>query len=94
MALILYTCSYQEEVEQYLTMFRQEGINFEYVNENPEAKNTQYGCFDKKPYMNIILDDKAGFEGDLDEDGVNDWLRIKQVLAKIDQQIYEAANHS
>jgi hypothetical protein len=81
--LILYTCSHEEDVNKYLSMFKRDGVNFESVNTNPYAASTDYACFDQKPYFNSILDDKAGFDADLDEDGVNDWLRIKQLLEKL-----------
>ena len=48
--MILYTCSHPHEVEQYLAYFRNKGVVFEYVNENPEVKTELggYGCYDKK----------------------------------------------
>ena len=66
--LIMYTCSHPNEVQQYLTFFNDNGINFEYVNENPEVKTNigGYGNYDTKPYFNVIMDDKAGFDGETD----------------------------
>lgn len=66
--LILYTCSHPHEIEEYLNYFKSLNINFKYVNENPEVKTdiNGYGCYDKKPYMNLILDDKAGFNPDIE----------------------------
>lgn len=57
----LYTCSYPEEIERYQKVFRMNEINFKYVNNNPEAANTYFGCFDHKHYTNVLFDDKAGF---------------------------------
>lgn len=61
--LIMYTCSHPHEIEQYLSLFKQNDIHFDYVNENPEVVTQAdgYGCYDKKPYMNLLFDDKAGF---------------------------------
>ena len=55
--------------------FEENGIHFDYVNENPEiATNLEgYGNYDKKPYMNVLFEDKAGFDGDTDWDSVL-WL--------------------
>lgn len=60
--LILYTCSWEHEIAEYLKMFEEEGIHFKYVNCNPDAENTTYGCYDFKPYFNILFDDKSGFD--------------------------------
>lgn len=67
--LILYTCSHPHEIEQYLELFVKHQIHFDYVNENPEVKTDLggYGCYDKKPYFNILFEDKAGF------DPLTDW---------------------
>lgn len=60
--LILYTCSYEEHMEKLMDELRNEGIIFDYLNENPECKDTEYGTYKKKPYFNVLLEDKAGFE--------------------------------
>lgn len=64
--LILYTCSYPEEIAQYVSFFKDHQIHFDYANENPEAGNTAYGFFEHKPYFQILLEDKAGFEPNTD----------------------------
>lgn len=71
--LILYTCSHNHEILEYLEFFKSKGVNFEYINENPEVKTDLggYGCYDKKPYFNILFEDKAGFDAE------TDWLRVK-----------------
>jgi len=71
---ILYTCSYPKEIEQYHEFFATHGIRFDYVNENPEVTNGGYGYYEDKFYFNVLLDDKAGFDGN------HDWLAIDQVL--------------
>jgi len=78
MALGLYTCSHPHEINEYLSFFNSNGINFEHVNENKEVKTvpTGYGCYDKKPYFNILMEDKAGFDPD------NDWELIIEFLNK------------
>jgi len=76
MKLIMYTCSHPEEIEQYLTFFKEHGITFLYVNKNPDVTDTLYGDFSGKPYMNVLLEDKAGFDPN------EDWAKLKKTLKK------------
>lgn len=46
----------------YDDKFCNDEIFFNYINENPEVPSTFYADFDTKLYMNVIIDDKAGFE--------------------------------
>ena len=80
--LILYTCSWPEEIEKYLDFFKKQGINFEYVNKNPEVTNAAYGCYDDKFYFNVLLEDKAGF------DPFKDWSKILDLLNKTPELEY------
>ena len=64
--MILYTCSHPHEIEKYLAHFDRHGIQFDYVNENPEVNNSHYGCYDRKPYFNVLFEDKAGFDANED----------------------------
>ena len=75
--LVLFTCSYPHETEKYKAFFQEHGIEFKYVNENPEAKNTAFGHFEKKFYFNFLLDDKAGF---LPED----WSEISAAIDELE----------
>lgn len=61
---ILYTCSHPHEIKEYIDLFLSQGITFDYINENPEVETdvNGYGCYDKKPYMNVLFEDKAGFD--------------------------------
>ena len=61
--LIMWTCSTEEDRNEYNEMFAKEGIKFDYINENPEVQGKlKWGDFDSKMYANLVLDDKAGFE--------------------------------
>lgn len=60
--LILYTCSWDKEIQEYLEMFKEDGIEFKYVNKNPDIKNTAYGNYRYKPYFNVLFEDKSGFD--------------------------------
>lgn len=75
--LILYTCSHPHELDQYNKYFHSHGIHFDYINENPEVKSADYGCFDTKIYFNVLFEDKAGFDPE------TDWLRVKELLMKM-----------
>ena len=68
--LILFTCSYEENTNKILELFKKDRIIFDFVNENPEAKNTTYGDYSKKIYFNVLLEDKAGFDPE------KDWEKI------------------
>jgi len=80
--MILYTCSHPHEIEQYIEYFKDNDIKFDYINENPEiATNLEgYGNYDKKPYMNVLFEDKAGFDGDTDWIKVYEFLKAKKGL--------------
>jgi len=64
--LILYTCSHEQNIKYILELMKKDGINFHFFNENPEAKNTEYGDYSRKLYFNVLLDDKAGFDPEED----------------------------
>lgn len=60
--LILYTCSWPHEIEQYIKMFEKNDIFFKNANKNSEIKNSDYGYYNDKPYFNVLFEDKAGFD--------------------------------
>lgn len=61
--LILFTSSYPNEIEKYISDFAKDDIHFNYVNENPEINTSDsFGYYDKKMYFNVLFDDKAGFD--------------------------------
>lgn len=74
--MILYTCSHPHEILEYKKFFESHGINFIYTNKNPEIKTDLkgYGCYDDKPYINVLFDDKAGFKGE------SDWLPVLKLM--------------
>jgi hypothetical protein len=78
-ALILYTCSYPHEIEQYLALFADHSIQFDYVNQNPEIANGGYGYYQDKFYFNVLMDDKAGFDGE------HDWKEVLMVIQKFEK---------
>jgi hypothetical protein len=60
--LILYTCCWPDEIEEYKEMFEENNIHFKYVNKNPDVGNTTYGNYEEKPYFNVLFEDKSGFD--------------------------------
>lgn len=64
--LILNTSSYPDQIGRFLDKLENDNIHFDFINENPMEKNTEYACFDKKFYFNVIIDDKAGFDAETD----------------------------
>ena len=71
---ILYTCSYPVEIEQYIAYFKEHDIHFDYINQNPDVIDSGYGYYKDKFYFNILMDDKAGFDGE------NDWKEILKLI--------------
>lgn len=75
--LILWTSSHYDSIINILDRLKEQGVEFKYINANPECFNTELCDFTQKPYFNVILDDKGGFEGN------TDWLLIKKELEEI-----------
>lgn len=66
--MILFTSSYPDEIKIYVNKMKQDNIIFKYINENPDISDAKgcFGCYDKKPYYNVCMEDKAGFDPDID----------------------------
>ena len=79
MCMILYTSSHQDSIKDIMAWFAEHNIRFDYVNENPECKNTELCDFTQKFYMDVLLEDKAGFVGK------TDWSEIKLALMDINE---------
>lgn len=76
--MAIYTCSHPHEVAQYREYFEEHGIKFEFVNRNPEVKTEEggYGYYEDKPYMNVLFEDKAGFDAE------TEWEEVREYLTK------------
>jgi hypothetical protein len=70
---ILWTSSHDDAISDITSRF---DLKFNYVNMNPECPSTELCNFHTKLYFNILLDDKAGFDGN------TGWETIKQTLIK------------
>lgn len=80
--LILFTCSWPDEIKKYLEYFEKNDIKFKYVGENPEVENGDLGCYNNKFYFNILLEDKAGFDCERDWQIVENFFERRPVLPK------------
>lgn len=76
--MVVYTCSKPEQIVKYIKFFEENDIIFTYINENPEVKTGEdgYGCYDKKPYISVLFEDKAGFDGE------SDWALVLDLVTK------------
>lgn len=52
-------------------------IFVDFINDNPLEEDTKYACFDRKFYFSVLLDDKAGFDPDVDWDRIIQYYKIK-----------------
>lgn len=77
--MIIYTCSHPHEIQEYVKLFDEFGIKFKFINENPEVETqvNGYGCYDKKPYMNVLFEDKAGFDPEVEWKEVLELMKSK-----------------
>ena len=79
--LILWSSCHPDKLKEYARHFLDDGIRFDYINENPEVENTHLQNFEEKLYMNVGLDDKFGFDAE------NDWDIVYQVLIEFPENI-------
>lgn len=81
--LILSTSSHPKEIGQYMEFFLEHGVEFDYVNCNPEVATDKgdFGYYEDKYYFNIMLEDKAGF------DPYNDWQAIITLLNELENEL-------
>tara|TARA_R100000951_G_scaffold115245_2_gene122710 strand:- start:5738 stop:6181 length:444 start_codon:yes stop_codon:yes gene_type:complete len=68
--MILWSCSPDKKIEQYVNNFHTDSIVFDHVGHNPDVANNEYGNYRHKMYMNVLFEDKAGF------DPGNDWWEV------------------
>ena len=83
MVIIIWTSSYAKDYQKLKEWFWDtHQIKFDYHNENPECGNTEYAEFTTKPYFNILIEDKCGFQME------TDWKKVKDTLVEIGQWHY------
>ena len=73
--LILFTGSTNTYIKKFLKVAKEKDIHFDFINENTEVNSSdrESFCAKSKLYFNVLLDDRAGFEG-------KDWKDIRNLL--------------
>ena len=79
MCLILYTCSHDSYVKEVLRWMETNGVQFDYINENPEVESDDLRNVGGKFYFDVVLEDKAGFDLNYD------WGNIKGALEELEE---------
>lgn len=77
--LIMHTSSYEDKITRYDEVFADLGIKFKYINFNPEVKNNDFACFSDKFFLDIGIDDKYGFDANVE------WKEILDYLEKMEK---------
>ena len=88
--LILWSSSLPETNLKYQREFKERGVIFSAINANPFEEDTVYADFKSKPYMSVILDDKAGFDAKDDWEALYDYfisLKAFDLLYKAHHQL-------
>ena len=75
--LVLWTSSHKDAIDDIYLWLCNHNIYFDYINENPECTSNDLLDVSSKPYFDLLFEDKAGFNGDLD------WLVIKNTLIEL-----------
>lgn len=57
--VILWTCRHGKELEEAVEWCKEQGLTFDYINENPPEKIPIYGD-SRKVYADLYLDDHSG----------------------------------
>jgi len=80
--LILYTSTSRENLEPFYKWCVYNDIIFKYLNENPECASNKTGDFSKKFYFNVLLDDRAAFDPDVDWQDVIRSLNVADIMTE------------
>jgi hypothetical protein len=77
--LILFTSSYHSKCSELESKLHDMCVYIDFINENPDVPNTEFGDFESKFYYNVLLDDKSGFEPESDWGELKQWLLINMI---------------
>lgn len=76
--IIIWSSCYPKEWWENIGDWLSKQIYHDFLfNYNPYIQNTDTGCFDRKFYFSILLDDKAGFDPDTDWKLIYEYLKNK-----------------
>ena len=76
--IILWSSCYKSDKVLIKKLFELNDIKVLSFNSNKEVQNTNTGNFNEKFYFSVILDDKAGFDPDIDWREIYEYLNNKQ----------------
>lgn len=80
MYMFVFSSTHPEPLQEITSWIETQGnIRFDAININPDCKDTHLCSFSYKPYFDIFLDDKAGFNASVD------WEEIRRVLTLLDE---------
>lgn len=80
--LIIYTASHEGPARGVISWLAEHDIKIFALNENPDHTGTDLCDFSRKFYFDILLEDKAGFEG------WKDWFHIMKELQRMGKWEY------
>jgi hypothetical protein len=78
--IILWSSAWGDQQQPIVDFFDKHDILVNYFNENPLVQSTYTGCFAKKFYFSILLDDKAGFDPSTDWQVIIDHMKNQESL--------------
>lgn len=73
-SLILWSSTHESAIKDYVEHFKENGIRFDFINVNTETEDTELSCFKQKTYFNVGIDDKFGFDAEVDWKLIYDYL--------------------
>lgn len=79
--LILWSSMHGTDQANVTALFKSDGINVDWFNENPDAQNTTTGCFTQKFYFSVLVDDKAGF-------CPSEWTMVKNATLQLSEEFH------
>ncbi len=94
--LIMSTSSYPDEITVYDKTFKEDGIEFKYINENPEISSDKgsFGYYKDKYYFNSSFEDKSGFNPNRDWKFLYDYFKNTKYIPNPEWEMkYKEAYH-
>jgi hypothetical protein len=79
---ILYTSTSEANLLPFNKWCFDRRIFFKYLNENTECDSNKTGDFSKKFYFNVLLDDRAGFDPEVDWQNIIHSLDLAEIMIK------------
>ena len=84
--IILWSSSHNSSIINVKNDLLGLGVRVDFINCNPDCPSTNICNFDEKFYFDILLDDKAGFEPQVDWCPIYHFLRNKENYLGLDEK--------